>query len=317
VRGIAGAVIALILFAGCTSDEPSPSTSGSPVPVVIDDLAPLVVANGSEVSQYVNGESQTIHRLSDGDAALALSGPDAEGIVVQQRFDDRSNIVHVVDGRTETVVENAGLLDSALVDGAPTVVYATCNDAMGEERQGDIVLFDITSERKRALADACAIEYGVGRVSFGGGVFVVSATSDLTEVFRFYEPDGSLVEDRPNPTKDLPYNEPPFMSDAVLEADGSSLAYLEAPDVSGLAGGGEKRSGRFNAVVVDQGTGKETARVALPDPATQYQRLDYDGRWIVLSQGADEPVRVVDISADDAEAIEIAGARGVASIMRN
>ena len=187
--------------------------------------------------------------------------------------------------------------------------------APGEERQGDIVLFDVVSADKRVLADACGTEYGVSRASFGGGVFVVSATSDLTEVFRFYEPDGTVVKGRPNPTDDLKYNEPPFMSDAVLEANGSSLAYLEAPDISGVTGAEQKRSGRFNVVVVDQKTGEETARVAVPDPATQYQRLDYDGRWIVLSQ-AGEPVRVVDTDADDPEAIEI-DVEGIASIMRS
>jgi hypothetical protein len=308
-------IVALVglVFIGCSSG--GPGTSPSPAAVVVDDLAPLIVANGSTISQYVDGKAETLHQLEEGEAALALSGPNAEGIVVQQRFDDRSNIIRIVEGETEVIAQNAGLLESALVDDAPTVAYAKCNDSTETEIKGDVVLFDVTSKRERTLAVACAPEYGVSRASFGGGVFVVSATSDLTEVFRFYEPDGTKVKSRPNPTDDLKYNEPPFMSDAVLSADGSSLAYLEAPDISGVTGAEQKRSGRFNVVVVDQRTGKETARIAVPDPATQYQRLDYDGRWAVLSQ-AGEPVSVVDTDADDPEAIEV-GVEGIASIMRS
>ncbi len=320
MRRVTSALATFLLIAtGCTSessDDPSPSTSPGEAPVVVEDIAPLIVANGPEISQYVDGEFETLHRLAEGDASLALSGPDAEGLIVQQRFDDRSNIIRVVDGRTETIAENAGLLDSVSVEDAPTVVYATCDSPPDDEPQGDVVLFDITSKRKRTLTEACAPEYGVARASFGGGVFVVSATSDLTEVFTFYEPDGTPVEDRPSPTDDLPYNEPPFMSDAVLTADGSSLAYLEAPDVSGLSGDGEKRSGRFRAVVVDQDSGKETTRVELPEPATQYQRLDYDGRWLVLSQGHGEPVRVVDTDSETPDAVQI-DVEGIASIMRS
>ena len=308
-------IIALLGLAlvGCSSGDPG--TSPSPSAVVIEDLAPLIVANGSTISQYVDGKAETLQELEEGDAALALSGPNAEGIVVQQRFDDRSNIIRIIDGRTEAIAENAGLLDSALVEDAPTVVYAKCNDSTEVEAKGDVVLFDITSKRTRTLTVACAPEYGVSRASFGGGVFVVSATSDLTEVFRFYEPDGKQVKGRPNPTDDLKYNEPPFMSDAALEADGSSLAYLEAPDISGVTGAEQKRSGRFEVVVVDQKSGKESSRIAVPDPATQYQRLDYDGRWIVLSQ-AGEPVSVVDTDADEPEATEL-GIEGIASIMRS
>jgi hypothetical protein len=203
-----------------------------------------------------------------------------------------------------------------MVGGVPTVVYGTCNEAAGEERKGEIVLFDLATKDKRTLADACAIEYGVARVSFGGGVFVASATSDLTEVFRFYDADGKVVKGRPNPTVDLAYNEPPFMSDAVLSPDGSELAYLEAPDISGVSGDPEKRSGRFNVVVVDQSSGEETARVALPDPTTQYRRLDFDGRWLVVSEGDGAPVRVVDTDADGLKQVPI-GTEGIASIERS
>lgn len=320
MRGLAGLLVALVLMgAGCTSessDRPSPSGSASAdTPVVVEDLVPLLVADGSEVSRFVDGTRETVHRFDEGDAVLALSGPDDGSLVVQQRFDDRSNIVRIVDGRTETIAENAGLLDSALVDDAPTVVYGTCNDATEGEPQGDVVLFDVTSKQPRKLTDACGPEYGVSRASFGGDVFVISATSDLTEVFRFHGPDGAEIEDRPNPTDDLPYNEPPFMSDAVLSPDGSELAYLEAPDISGVTGAEQERSGRFEAVVVDQDSGEETVRVALPDPATQYLRLDFDGRWIVLSQGAGEYVRVVDTDADEPRQVAI-GVEGVASIVR-
>ena len=313
MRRLIGALVAVVVLAiGCTSDdvkEPRPSST----PVAIEDLAPLIVANGSEISEYVDGESRTIHRLAEGRAALALSGADGDGIVVQQAFDDRSNIIRIVDDRTETIAENAGLFTTALVDGTPTIVYGTCNDSTETELKGDIVLFDVDSKDKRTLAESCGPEYGVARVSFGGGVFVASASADLTELFRFYEPSGKEIEDRPNPTKDLPYNEPPFMSDAVLSSDGSELAYLEAPDISGISGETEKRTGRFYAVVVDQESEKESARVTLPDPATQYVRLDYDGRWLVLSEGVGEPVRVVDTDADDPKPVEI-GVEGVAAI---
>ena len=317
MRRLLGALVTCVLVGGgCTSDGSPEPARGTPDTAVVDDLVPLTVANGAEIARFVDGRSEALFRFSEGDAALALSGPEGEGIVAQQRFDDRSDVVRIVDGRSETIAKNAGLLGTAVVEGTPMVVYATCNEAPGKERRGDIVLFDVRTSDTRRLADACGVEYGVSRVSFGGGVFVASATSDLTEVFRFYEPDGDEVEDRPNPTDDLPYNEPPFLSDAVLSPDGSSLAYLEAPDVSGVTGSQQKRSGDFNVVVIDERKGNELARVKLPDPATQYRRLDYDGRWLVISEGEGARVRVVDTDADDPRQVAI-GAEGIASIMRS
>jgi hypothetical protein len=307
-------VVLLTVLVGCAS-ETRPDAAPSATPVLIDDAPPLIVASGSKIYQYVNGRRDDLHRLSKGTVALALSGPDANGLVVQQELKDHSNVLRVIGGKESTFADNAGLVEAAFINDAPSVVYARCEESEGGETKGDLIIRKLGSTREKKLADSCGPEYGVGRVSFGGDVFVVSATSDLTEVFRFYKPDGTLVEDRPNPTDDLPYNEPPFMTEAVLSPDGKTLAYFEGPDTSGR-GSGAKTTG-WQLVVQDQGSGKETVRLKLDDPKEGFVRLDYDGDWVVISEGSDASVRLVDTSTNDPKEIALEGVDGIASIMRS
>ncbi len=113
-------------------------------------------------------------------------------------------------------------------------------------------------------------------------MIVTSATADLTESFEFFRPDGTGVKGRANPTDDLEYNQPPYMSDAVLSPDGDWLAYLEGPDTSFESP--QKPVGSWVAVVLSQETGRERLRVKVANRDRCISWLDFDGRWLVMSR---------------------------------
>ncbi len=224
------------------------------------------------------------------------------------------------------------LHDVALIDGEHRILLTTY---VGEENTaradtwGYLYVQDIDSSNRRRVTIAYAPEFGIGRASYGGGVIVTSATADLTESFEFFRPDGTGVKGRPNPTDDLEYNQPPYMSDAVLSPDGQLLAYLEGPDTGFKSP--QRQVGPWVVVVLDQKTGRERLRAQVAPNELCVARLDFDGRWLVVSRttkARDEfgqrscyatdaeplPVRVLDSRAKRLELLELPNIVGVATI---
>jgi hypothetical protein len=274
----------------------------------------LLVAYGRLVQRYADGKIETLHELEAGGVAVVVSDPRG-GVLFQRREGTRGDIFSLA-GRERTHIQaNATLEDAAVIDGVPSVLYTTCIRRPQREPEGYVYVMELEGQTSRRIADACRPEFFVMRVSFGGDVVVLSASSDLTEAFEFYALDGRELTERPDPTKDLPYNEPPLLIQAVLSPDGTSLAYLEGPDVSGIAGGGDVRVGDWALVVQDQRSGRETLRLDLARPADErgFARLDFDGRWAALSQSGNRPVRVVDTKDARPREIKLRDVRGVAS----
>ena len=183
--------------------------------------------------------------------------------------------------------------------------------------------------RRGRVTVAFAPEFGITHASYGGGVIVSSAVADLTEDFVFVRPDGTRVKGLTDPTDDLAYNSPPYMSDAVLSPNGRLLAYLEGPDTSPKSP--DRPVGPWVAVVLDQKTERERLRAQVAPNEMCVTRLDFDGRWLVISRGKPgdderglrscfpteaEPlaIRVLDTRASRLELVELPNIVGVATI---
>ncbi|MDP8956880.1 MAG: hypothetical protein M3N24_07985 [Actinomycetota bacterium] len=257
-------------------------------------------------------------------------------VEVASRRGDESRLVRLRSGRVEAIdlgnAKQKHLHDVAVIGGEPRILATTY---VGDENTakadpwGYLYVQDVDGSSRRRVTVAYRPEFGIGRASYGGGVIATSATADLTEVFEYFRPDGTQVKDRPNPTEDLPYAEPPYMSDAVLSSDGHFLAYLEGPDTSSESP--EEQIGSWVAVVLDQNTGRERLRVEVEDKGRCVSWLDFDGRWLVISRslkaradatiplcgvpGAEPlPVVVLDMRAEPLELVELTDIVGVATL---
>jgi hypothetical protein len=330
------------------SPEPSPSPDlpttvapkgGKKIPLRraawVDGLPPLMVANGSEVQRHRSGDATLIGGVS-GTAAVAFAA--GSSVVVEAVMaGDRSRLIRLGPGGRKQVVDAGNaqqirLHDVALIDGEHRILLTTYvgdeNTARSED-WGYLYVQEIDGPGRRRVTVAYAPEFGIGRASYGGGVIVTSATADLTESFEFFRPNGSPVKGLPNPTDDLEYNQPPYMSDAVFSPDGKWLAYLEGPDTS--FDSPEKPVGRWVAVVLNQKTGRERLRVEVAKPELCVSWVDFDGRWLVFSRTTKargdaaipvcgvtgvKPLRVLalDTESKPLELVELTNVAGVATI---
>lgn len=273
----------------------------------------MLVANGSVLQRYAKGKISKLQQLERGVVVVAVPDPRG-GTLFQARDAGEDSIWRSSGGNRALIVRVAVLHDAGTIAGKPWVIFSRCHRPAQDEPFGSVSALQLGSMLRRKVTDACRVEFGVTRVSVGGDVLAVSAHADLTESFRFYDLDGEELK-RPNPSEDLPYNEPPLLIQAVLSPDGDELAYLSGPDVSGIAGGGDTRVGKWVLVVQDQRTGRDVVRVPLAPPAGErdFVRLDFDGRWAVLSEVGDRPVRVVDTSDARPREVALSKVRGVAS----
>ncbi|MEM9464507.1 MAG: hypothetical protein AAGA90_04010 [Actinomycetota bacterium] len=80
-----------------------------------------------------------------------------------------------------------------------------------------------------------APEYGTTHVDVVGDQAVVTAWADLTEYVGYVDLGGASV-DRPSPTGDLGYNQPPFVTAATFSPDGGRVTWAEGPDWDGATG---------------------------------------------------------------------------------
>jgi hypothetical protein len=311
VRRLTASVI-LLLVVSCTNG-PEPSPRPTPSPVLIEGLPPLLTALGRLAQRYADGKLETLTSLDKGGVALVVSDPRG-GVLFQGVKPLEGMIFRLMDGKRSTVKTNASLQDALVIDGAPSLVFSTCVDRPNSEPEGYVYVMDLESGRTRRLTDACRAEFFVSRVSVGGDTVVTTASSDLTEAFNYVTTDGRELADLPNPTDELPYNEPPRLLEAVLSPDGTELAYLEGPDSSGIAGD-LKLIGGWVLVVLDQETGEERLRLKLAPPADElgFVHLDFDGRWAVVSQALSRPIRVIDTQSDQPREIKLRNVKGTAS----
>ena len=316
----AAALVWLLLLASCGTDR-GPQTS----PATTDGLPPLTVFSGQRVWQYADGVERELFELDEGTVALALHGP-RDGITIQQQLGESSNVLRVMGDDVDVVERDAALFETASIADVPSVVYGKCAEVEGSN-EGDILVRELTSGTTRSIGMNCGPEYGVTNVSFGGDAFVISAGCDLSECISFASVEGDPV-DRKSPTDDLPYNDAPYLRDASLSPNGKLLAYLEGPDVSGLSP--EKATGDWTLVVLEQPSGEEKLRLAFARKDRYVNRLDFDGRWAILSfadreaefgqwsgiaEGEPGPVAAIDTTADEPSLRELRF-RGVATIAK-
>ncbi|MGH2758613.1 MAG: hypothetical protein ACRDKJ_03510 [Actinomycetota bacterium] len=321
---------------GLATPEAAPTpTPGRILPVTeaswATGLPALIVANGSEVNRYRRGAPTRIGTL-EGEAHVAFAAG-AGTVIAQHVQDKRSELVRLRRGRNvqriDTGAAYASLLDVATIDGARRMLFSTYHAPAGErgDTAGYLYLENLSGGDRRRLTESDGPEFGITHASYGGGTIVASAWSDLTERFLFLRPDGDEITDRLNPTEDLPYGNPPYMSDAVLSPDGRLMAYLEGPDWNQLE---QAQTGDWVAVILDQQTNRERLRVHVADGDQCVPRLDFDGRWLVVSRAKwDErdgalvcepsavrslPVSVIDTSADEQQIVVIVDVKGIATI---
>lgn len=297
-----------------------------------DGLPALIVSHDTDVNRYRRGKPTLMARV-DGTARVAYA-VGAATVLVQREFDDgeRSELVRARRGGDAQPLDLGRafitLMDVAVIDGKRSALFTTYHAPEGAEPDGYLYVHDLQANRRRRVTSSAGIEYLMTSASFGGGVIVTSSSADLTEVFQFLRPDGTEVEDPPSPTKDLPYGQPPYLTEAVLSPDGSTLAYLEGPDWDHEAGA---VIGDWVLVVHDRTKNRELHRVHVGLGDTCMSRLDFDGRWVVLSresQGRDDSgsvycgapstrtrsLAVFDTHAEDLELIELTNVVGIATI---
>lgn len=304
---LAGLLGSLLVLSSCTSGE---------------GLPPLLLARDADVYRYEDGRLRKLGSV-DGQTGLAVEGAKGD-VCVQREFGQplgvRSELVLIKENgdppvtQIESSAPKTILYDAAVIDGRSQVFHATLNEKAETETRGELFVAD---GEERKITEAFGPEFAVERASYGGGVIVTSATCDLTECFNFYRPDGTELEDRPDPTDDVPYNAPPFMAQGVLSPGGSALAYLEGPDIDGAVDP-EKRVGEWELVVQDQTDGEELVRLVVAPTDVEIVWLDFDGRWAVLSveteTGDPKPVLVVDTEADEPAPRELGDVVGIATI---
>jgi hypothetical protein len=300
------------------------------------DLSPLIVTNGSEIDRYREGSPSLVGNV-EGSASVAFGAGTSVVVETFIRRGSRSRLVRIRPGEEPERIATGNapqvhLHDVAVIDGEHRILFSTYvgdKNTAKTDTWGYLYVQGLDGTDRQRVTVASAPEFGIGRASYGGGVIVTSATADLTEVFEYFRSNGTQVKGRPNPTKDLPYAEPPYMSDAVLSPDGEWLAYLEGPDSS--AQGPNEFVGSWVAVVLNQKTGRERLRVRVADKKLCVSWLDFDGRWLAFSRttkahgdaaiplcGVPDarplPVLVLDTRKKPLELVELPRVVGVATI---
>jgi hypothetical protein len=270
-------------------------------------LPPLLVTDGREVRRLADG-SVTVLGSVQGTAGVAVG--DGREAVVVEILEDRGSRGRVpvrlvrLDPERKMVpiatvpADEVPLYDAVIVEGRPAILYGAARLGAAVEPSGDVLLFDLGSGRNRRLFPGFAVEFFTQRGSAARDVIVTTAQSDLTETFAFHRFDGTEVKDWHDPMEGLVYNGPPLLSDAVLSPAADELAYLSGPDWEGHT---QRRVGRWELVVATR-AGGERLRLILAALDREVTRLDFDGRWAVISSrstdGAAEPPLLIDTHAE-------------------
>lgn len=260
-----------------TAPETPPGTGRTGPPAIL-------VASGSKIVR-VDGDDADVVGEVDGEATIAYG----DGVSGIQAVEVDGTLVGMIDGSPMQLDPGAPgkvlLFDLEYIDGVPHALYGVLDAKPDAEQEGRLLLRSMTGAEPRDLGAAYAVEFTTFAGSIGGGLVSVSAYTDLTESVDIFPLDGSGPPNPWTPTRDLAYNEPPLVLDAILAPDGATIAWLSGPDASGSQGVGDQTVGSWEVVVADL-DGGESHRIALEDEPRP-TRLDYDGgRLLVSREGA-------------------------------
>jgi len=243
---------------------------------------------GAGTVVIANPEATGAVALADGsvfiDAAVVVG--DGAGGVIVQRGDEILRIDS--SGETEPLARAGDLPDElgpvtirledlATVNGSTHVVFIV---AGGVEEQAfeEIWLHDMASGSSTPVYRTGAYEGGIRRASLQNDVLVVTRAAEGFSWFEFFNAAGQPI-DVANPyDADSPGGEPVGVDQGVLSPDGSTLLFLEVP----LSGDPEDGILRNDLVIWDLVNGVEDSRMELELGRGYADRLDYDGRGIVL-----------------------------------
>lgn len=287
-----------------TGGSPSPSGDPTGAPQAAQDIwvaatddtsgegghPPVLATDGVTVQRLEDGTVEVVGRV---EPVAGLAAGDGAGTVVVERLpapgaDAAEGLVELGESGAAPVptaeAQRIILYDMVRRDGVPHVLYGRRTDGQGEEPAGPVVLHNLSTGATTTITTAFAVEFHTAGASAARDLVVTSGFADLTETFAFHRYDGSEVEDRYDPTADLPYNAPPQLVHATLSPDGDKLAYLSGPDWVGPVG--TTRQGRWELVVVDR-AGNEEVRLTLAAKDAELTHLDYDGRWALVSAAAE------------------------------
>jgi hypothetical protein len=310
-----------------TTAAPTTTTAGEivePDPVAgcaaIDDVPPLVVADGSDVVAVESGQRTPLVSFDD-EAWLAFG--DGAGLVVASTRvgtgpGSKSQGWIVDDGTPREIVEESspGVLvyELTMVDGSPVVIYGPLRDidTPGAPESTPVVAARVDGTDRWGLGDAYAPEWGITSASAADGFVVFSAVSDLTEsVFTTTVRDPLVLDDRFAPKAE--YNAPPLVTNAVLHPDGTQLAWIEGPDWDGATNA--STDDPWQLVVADAETGTETFRRSILGSVEAILHLEWTGELAVVSR-FDAPPLLVDTADVAAPMVEACDVRGVAKLTR-
>lgn len=178
------------------------------------------------------------------------------------------------------------------INGSPAMILTITDPSADTE---ELIAFDFASgdqllaewQGQRALA-----------ISFSGDRFLIEARNGSNRFFEFRNAQGALMELEYNPL-------PGCIDDSTcprrprLSAMGGLVAYLEKD-----FDGGEARS---NVVVYDLETGRESARVAIPDGATS---IDFNGDHVLVNRGESQRPLIVTVATGSVGELEHNGELG-------
>lgn len=306
-----------------TTEAPDADDEDTPVPTTEGPWAVSTepLANAAGPPRLVVSDGGSIHRIDrgvavevvDADRSIGTGLGDGSGLVVYEELEPDDDGIEVgvrlvrldADGSTSAIRlaqhRSVQLHDLVTVDGQPAVIYALFNDPgdVDTDVTGQVILHMLDTGETTTLAPASGPEFFVSHVSAAAELLALSSTADLTEAVEFRDFAGQAI-DRPSPTDDLDYNQPPFISSAVLSPNGSEIATVEGPDVDGSTTDGETLVGNWQ-VVIDDSDG-EQLRITVADQSIVTVTMDFDGRWLVVSgEDADGPVAplLIDTEATD------------------
>ena len=263
----------------------------------------ILVASGSEILRVDGGDVDVVGKV-DGEATLAYG----DGISDIQAVEVGGTLVAMLDGSPMQLDPGAPgkvfLFDLENIDGVPHALYGVFDAKPDAEHEGRLLLGSITGEERRDLGAAYAVEFTTFAGSIGGGLVSVSAYTDLTESVDIFPLDGSGPSNPWTPTRDLAYNEPPLVLDAILAPDGDTIAWLSGPDSSGSQSVSDQTVGSWEVVVADL-DGVESHRIALDDEP-RATRLDYDGARLLVSREGTAAL-LIDLADGSQRELPVAG----------
>lgn len=271
-----------------TTAPPAPTSTTVPAAAVLPEL----VVAGPEGITLVREDGPT-SVWNEGPVMLALD--DLQGGFVFQVGTSASSIMWLPAGSDEPAELIAQQPDEALqlhevvvIGGSPKVMYTSRTGPAGSEQaQEDLHLFDFASGTDEVVATVGGAERGPTRVSYGGGRFLLSMSTEGITWFEFLAEDGSPVEVPGNPRTEEQGQQDflVLVGHGAQSPDGSTMAYLR---------GHPRSEAPFEVVVVDLVAGQELMVTPVEGAhETTVTRLEWDGEAAVVSFSERSPVVLV------------------------